>query len=855
MPESTGLIIRPMSGLAQMMSRLYDAPPDSIRGLDPTSWGSPLQPIKPIAPEGTEPRGFQWWWGQNLVFTPRPDAEYSAADLKELARYPLARICIENVKDQVCRSKRQVMLKSKPGESKRDSAKRAQGDANLRKLNAFFDYPDSEHGWSEWLRPLLDDMLVTDAPATLVRKTMKGEVAELRVIRGESIVRLIDDNGFTPLPPSPAYQQNWWGLPLVDLTTEQLVYKPRNIVPRNTVSSQLYGMSPTEQLADEIKVGIKRLEFVLAYYTEGSTPGVVHVVPRGTAPDKISEAMLWMNSELSGNLAARRQWRMIPGFNEPGKDDQIIQMKEALLADTFDEMHIRKICFGYGTSPQRLMRMMGTRNADAQQEASMEEGLLPWLDWLKGYIDWIIQKLMGLTDYEMVFDPFRETDPVKEAEAAKIYVSSCIRSPNEVREQLGDDPRSEAEANMIGTITGSGFVPITGSGALTTPAPQPEPLGGGGFGDRTDGGGDGEEKPKPGEEKPKPNGNGKGTEKSHCQRHARYDEGCITCARAEVRRLEKLAPPLATNAIAQRRVKPTHKNGPVGFAPQLAVESVEVTAPSRRCGVRVDKRRNAGRFVISGFHMLPTSQDANIRFARIVAASFEDMKRSIRHELLVRPLQKIVKVDKETPEQLADRLFAAIKKDFEKLPTDLRPLLEQAAKAGINEGMAQIQIIDSDIIGGASTVARDWAVNRAAELVGMRYDDEGQLVENPNAKWAITDKTREDIRRIVVQAFEEEETERALLEAIADSGTFSESRAAMISRTEVGRAQGLGNLEVWRESGLVTGIDWVLGGAHDVDDECDDLADGGPYAIDDVPDFPAHPNCECLLVASTIEED
>ena len=89
-----------------------------------------------------------------------------------------------------------------------------------------------------------------DAVTIVIRKTFKGDIVELPVIRGDSIVRYIDDNGFTPMAPQPAYAQLWWGIPLVNFSTDQLIYKPRNIVPRNTVSSQLYGMSPVEQLAD-----------------------------------------------------------------------------------------------------------------------------------------------------------------------------------------------------------------------------------------------------------------------------------------------------------------------------------------------------------------------------------------------------------------------------------------------------------------------------------------------------------------------------------------------------------------------------------------------------------------------------
>jgi hypothetical protein len=43
-------------------------------------------------------------------------------------------------------------------------------------------------------------------------------------------------------------------------------------------------------------------------------------------------------------------------------------------------------------------------------------------------------------------------------------------------------------------------------------------------------------------------------------------------------------------------------------------------------------------------------------------------------------------------------------------------------------------------------------------------------------------------------------------------------------------------------------VTWLLSADHDKDDVCDELADGSPYDINDVPDLPAHPNCLCALV-------
>ena len=450
----------------------------------------------------------------------------SAADLKELARYPLARIAIENVKDSIIKASWQIQMRPEPGENRKAVNKRGMGDTKLLALNRFFEAPDREHMWPDWVRPLIDDLLVIDAPAILIRRTFGGEIVELPVIRGDSIVRYIDENGFTPLPPEPAYAQNWWGIPLVNLTTNQLIYKPRNIVPRNTIASQLYGMSQTEQLAEEIQIGWDRLRFVSAYYKEGSIPGVVHVVPRGTTTETISNSMRWMNSELAGNLAARRQWRMVQGFNEPGKDDQIIFSKEPLLADIFDDMHMRKIAFGYGISPQRLQRSMNRASAEAGQEAADIEGLLPIFAWLKSLIDYIIQRKFGYPDYEMLLEPLTEPDPVKQSVMLCAYVKEGIMRRNEARERIGEEAAPEPEADMLTITTGQGAVPL-GQQLAAAPKPGEEGSGNGipgqkpagkgpAVSEESDGGTPPDNRQPAGPRKPssanKPNGSGKALE-------------------------------------------------------------------------------------------------------------------------------------------------------------------------------------------------------------------------------------------------------------------------------------------------------------------------------------------------------
>lgn len=463
-------IIKPLGPLVSALNAarniLYRPPQSQITGINQDLWPNPLQPVQPMGPVGGEPLSWQFEWGRNLIFTPRDDAEYSFAELRKLATYPLARVCIENNKDIITRMPCRIQLKPKSGETSKERAQRGKHDKNLLYLNNFLDRPNPREGWSDFIRPILDDMLVIDAASVFIARDGGGRVKELWGVDGGSITRLVEEHGLTPLPPNPAYQQLWQGYPRVDLTSDQLLYRPRNIVRRNTQSSNLYGFSPTEQLAKEIMIGMQRLQFIYDFYKEGSIPGAIQFVPPGVSPDKIKEAQQYLDATYAGNLAARRRLQLVQGWQEDGHPEQLHFPKEPVLADVFDELHTRRICFAYGTSPQRLMRQMNKASAAAAQESAEKEGTLPWMTWLKGFMDDIIQRILGFPDYEFAFDPVQELDKLKQSQADKIDAETGLYTMNEIRERRGDDPRPEPEADVLNVRTTMGFIPL-GSVAQT----------------------------------------------------------------------------------------------------------------------------------------------------------------------------------------------------------------------------------------------------------------------------------------------------------------------------------------------------------------------------------------------------
>jgi hypothetical protein len=190
--------------------------------------------------------------------------------------------------------------------------------------------------------------------------------------------------------------------------------------------------------------------------------------------------------------------------------------------------------------------------------------------------------------------------------------------------------------------------------------------------------------------------------------------------------------------------------------------------------------------------------------------------------------------------------------DWSSLVPELQALLLAVSEDGIRVAFHQLGMVPTaDLTEQVNEKAVEWARDRAAELVGMRYNDAGALVENPNAAWTITEATREQLRGDVERAIEDGTSTDELAAQLQTSYAFSEDRADTIARTELAAADVEGNLIAYRDSGVVGGKIWVLGSEHDDNSECEcgDAADMGVVDLDDdfggIGDPPAHPNCVC----------
>jgi hypothetical protein len=452
-----------------------------VRDLTVQEWFGPLEPLLPTAPPGTQPRQWEFLPGQNITWVPRADEAIGFQDLIYMSENcDLVRIVIESLKDQICIRPWQVRVVAIPGETQRERAQRSRNDPRVPLWTDFLQWPNPENAWCDWLRMLLEDLLVLDAPSILLQRTRKGDIGALRVIDGQTINRIIDDNGFTPLPPDSAYQQILYGQPAVDLTTDDLVYRPRNLRAR-----KMFGFSPVEQIMTTLNIAVRRTRFQLANYTEGNVPEALYTMPGSVTEDNVRKFQSWFDTQLAGNLALRRRIWFIPG-DDKGVN-RLHWTKEALLKDDADEWFARIICFAFRISPKELIKAMNRATAAESQDSTEEQGVHSICQWVADTINYIIQRKAGHKDIEFVFSQKREADALKQAQADKIYVDTGIVTRNELREDLGSDPSQDPNADVLGVTTGLGFIPLgmnrqdannsvaSGSDVLSHLPPAPSP--------------------------------------------------------------------------------------------------------------------------------------------------------------------------------------------------------------------------------------------------------------------------------------------------------------------------------------------------------------------------------------------
>ena len=434
-------------------------------------WFGPLDPLRPIAPPEVAGRRFDFSPGYNLITRPRAYEPVGFGELRAFAdAYDLLRLVIETRKDQMERQRWRIRSRTPSLTLSRKRGREAWGQervaldagtsARIGALENFFQKPDGVTRWKTWLRALLEDMFVIDAATLYCQRTRSGQLCALQQLDGSTIKRVIDDWGRTPFPFAgadgatiypPAYQQVLKGLPAVDYSARDIIYRPRNVR-----AHRVYGYSPVQQVLMTVNIALRRQLWQLDYFSEGSIPDALIGVPTSWTPDQIKQFQDYWDTEFAGDLAKRRRAKFVPGEAAA----KVVQTKEPSHKDDFDEWLARIICYAFSVPPQWAVKLMNRATADNQSAQAEDEGLEPTKEWVKDLIDEIIAEEFASPDLELAWLDEDEADPKGLEAVLEGRVKLGAVTLNEMRDALGLDPYTNAAADRPMVLTATGYVPI-----------------------------------------------------------------------------------------------------------------------------------------------------------------------------------------------------------------------------------------------------------------------------------------------------------------------------------------------------------------------------------------------------------
>jgi hypothetical protein len=811
----------------------------------------PGVPLVPALPRGELPREFVPTIGENLNYIPRtafPELT-PFQTLRNLAdASDIVRLAIEDVIQQVVGLEWDVHpIDAEGGTSERKQRSKALAP-NVIRVKEFLKRPDRDRSFKAWLTSLLEDCLVLDALCFYRELDLLGRPRALVQIDGASITPLVDPYGRLSEAPAAAYQQVAYGRvetefhrPYLDREEwasavreaggdagkypTELVYTPRK--PR--VWSP-YGQSPVERVIITVNLALRRQLHYLAYYTDGNIPEAFWKCPASWEPVHVEKMQDDFEKLLEGESGARRRLRFMPGGEGAGLENPrgADEWKKE-----FDEYLARVVCYAFNTSPLPLVQLMNRSTSEQADAGETHSGHHPLMEYVAHLITREIQEFLGEPELEFIWTEDKERDERLFVDKSMAFVGKGILTIDEVRDDMGLDatgiPRFIDSAagpiffdDLIGKPTALGeLVPRGGANPLNVPLP---PAAGGGSAI-------GGAPPHP------PNGGGGAASEAARALAVPLPPAAAGKAMSEdLRRWRK---------VAMKAISGKSKRRACQF------QSASIPTPLKAALEEWLDWSNVAEDVDWAFRSLVKARRPlvaarrRIRLERKLRIATKDHFKSVApavaqllmlHYVGPPAIKAMSKVEGPPDDQIDaamkwDAFFDAVRPTLAESFLEGETLAADASGAEIAFGLTDEQ-------------ATAYAEARAAEMVGKRLLEDGSLVDNPNAKWSISQTERDRLKATIAKAFEEGWTEQQLQEEI-ESPAFWSWRSDTIARTEVALALNKGTVQTYRDANVAT-VTLVDGPGCLLDGHDDSVegVDGDVVTVEEFDQYPlGHPNC------------
>lgn len=446
--------VTPMNRPSVMLSRMEDF---ANVFMGQTGWLTGGMPLTPKLEPGSPPRKFQYQPGTNINIQPRSTEDITFSQLRSLGDYTLIRIVIERVKESIKAHEWDIIAE--------DGHEGANYEADIKIAKDFLESPDRRNSWDEWIGMVMEEVLVPDALSIYVHRTRNGKLWGMEVIDGGTIKPVIDERGFEPLSPAPAYQQFLYGVPYVNLTRDELIYRPRN-----RRANKFYGFSPVEQIVITINQGFRRELYNLAQFTDGTIPAAFASLPPDWKAEEIKQWQEYWDAVLTGDPQNRSKIRWMPGG--PGVGITKMRDEEVFgLHNKFDEWLARIVAYAFGMSPTSFVQMTNRAVSQEMGDVEAEQGLASIKLFLERLVNEIIDDYLLLPHLRFNWVTDRSRMQTKTVNRNVEYAKAGIFQIDEIRAEEGKKPLGLPP----GVITATGYVPFALSTNPNAMIPQSAP--------------------------------------------------------------------------------------------------------------------------------------------------------------------------------------------------------------------------------------------------------------------------------------------------------------------------------------------------------------------------------------------
>ncbi len=731
-----------------------------------------MKPREPILPRGILPRSLWADISHNLSSNVRQwRGKYLTAfdDLRALSGFEPVQACMADIKGQIRGMSWQVRVR----EDFKDSKDTLADEVAL--IRAVLRYPDpsADLDFRAWVDRAVDEILVTDALSVLPRFTLRGDPASLELVDGSTIRPLVDDRGRMPTGEEDAYWQVVNGLPETAFRMRELWY-----LPMNRRSDAPFGMSCTERVVITINLALRAALHDLSYYTHGTIPDSLYEMPAGITPKGLREYQkVW------DDLMMGRDDRRVGGMRFVPGGGKYIPTKTREFKYEFREYLDRVICWAFGVSPIPIAKMMNRATSRQLEESTLESGIRPVANFIADVLNRWIERAWGIPEVEFAWGRDEIEDPTVVYERNIAYAHGGLRTFDSVLQEVGEKPvglDTPVIVTAVGTVV---FVEdliaereekrrAREKAAQAASVGPAGPLQG-----------------------PRQARDGSSQEEFGAQ------AGPGGAPKGPSMRMQAAARDLVKwSRMAERRTREGRnvrkfRSGLIPASIRFEIErglTRDRSLPALRALFRAAARRLV---TLAKADPSPAGQlAAQERLTAVLQAALSGLLPGIltwaqeqlgfESEVVVRSTSGTVRKQRGEGPPL----------DFSGIVEEIEASLLEATTAGLEDAAASI----GGVLGTPPERAIQYARDRAAEMVGMRRLDDGTLVENPDARFAIDDVMRADINAKVTAAVEQGWSPQRLRADLTDLLGFS--RAETVARTETAHAYGNAAAEFYKES-------------------------------------------------------